>query len=274
MPTVSFQLDDARLSWDIEGEVVSGADEVLLDHDDDLTARAPWSERGFTVAPSLPHEELAALRQGVTRMIAGILAETGAPTEGFTLERYHTFIAADARRHGHVVERIRDGFPLHRFPIDGERLTRRISEICGVPLQTTYANGSPGLFCLRLVRPLSTDNNPPHRDVWLDHLRHAINIYVPLAGSDARTSLPLVPGSHRWSEADIQRTASGARINGWAYTVPSVVGASRPIRMVRPNPGPEEVLVFSPYLIHGGAKNFSEDLTRASLEMRFWRKKT
>jgi ectoine hydroxylase-related dioxygenase (phytanoyl-CoA dioxygenase family) len=40
----------------------------------------------------------------------------------------------------------------------------------------------------------------------------------------------------------------------------------------RPDPQAGEVLVFSPYLIHGGAMNFNSDVTRLSLEMRFWRK--
>ena len=129
----------------------------------------------------------------------------------------------------------------------------------------------PPHFCVRVVRPRSRDNNPPHRDVWLDRLRHAINIYVPLAGSTALSSLPIVPGSHLWAESEIERTVSGARVNGIEFTVPSVVGSTKPLRIVRPDPGLNEFLVFSPYLIHGGAFNQLPDRTRVSLEMRFWR---
>lgn len=42
--------------------------------------------------------------------------------------------------------------------------------------------------------------------------------------------------------------------------------------MVRPDVGPRQGMVFSPYLIHGGAINLEPDLTRVSLEVRFWRK--
>jgi hypothetical protein len=52
-----------------------------------------------------------------------------------------------------------------------------------------------------------------------------------------------------------------------------VVSASRPLTLVRPNPRPNDVLVFSPYLIHGGAYNQERDRTRVSLEMRFWRRR-
>jgi ectoine hydroxylase-related dioxygenase (phytanoyl-CoA dioxygenase family) len=122
-----------------------------------------------------------------------------------------------------------------------------------------------------VVRPRSRDNNPPHRDVWLDRLRHAVNIYVPLAGSSSRSSLPVVTGSHRWAESDIERTLDGARVNGVTFTVPSVVDATYPLTLTRPDPQANQVLVFSPYLIHGGAFNQQPDRTRVSLEMRFWR---
>jgi len=58
-------------------------------------------------------------------------------------------------------------------------------------------------------------------------------------------------------------------VNGASYTIPAVVGAKRPLDVVRPNPTSDQVLVFSPYLIHGGAVNFDEAQTRISVEMRF-----
>ena len=69
----------------------------------------------------------------------------------------------------------------------------------------------------------------------------------------------------------IERTVEGARVNGIVFTVPSGVGATHPIALERPDPGPNEVLVFWPCLIHGGAYNQQPDRTRVSLEMRFWR---
>ena len=32
-----------------------------------------------------------------------------------------------------------------------------------------------------------------------------------------------------------------------------------------------EVMLFSPYLVHGGGYNFNADVTRISLEIRFWK---
>jgi len=98
-----------------------------------------------------------------------------------------------------------------------------------------------------------------------------VNLYVPMAGSNERSSLTLVPGSHHWSESETARTVGGARINSVKFTVPSLVAASRPVRVLRPNPGNNEVLVFSPYTLHGGATNLNRDTTRVSLEIRLWR---
>ncbi|RPD49542.1 hypothetical protein DNI29_01715 [Hymenobacter sediminis] len=106
--------------------------------------------------------------------------------------------------------------------------------------------------------------------MWLDRLRDGINIYFPVAGSTPDSSLTLVPGSHWWPEDRTERTAGGATYNGTAYSVPALKGSNEPLELVRPNPGPEQVLLFSPYLLHGGALNLNSAATRISLEMRFW----
>ena len=41
--------------------------------------------------------------------------------------------------------------------------------------------------------------------------------------------------------------------------------------MITPNPAFDEVLVFTPYALHGGGVNLNKDTTRVSLEMRFWK---
>ena len=52
--------------------------------------------------------------------------------------------------------------------------------------------------------------------------------------------------------------------------MPTLVAAARPLHLLRPNLGTDEVLLFSPYLLHSGAVNLNNDQTRISLEMRFW----
>lgn len=269
---LTLDYDDEQVTFAVEGETAVGGPEVLLDGDDDLTASQSWAPDGFTVAPFLSPDEFARLSDGIRTTLRARIAASGiAVPHEFALDRYHHLVTTDE---AHAVVSARGPWchPVSDLAVPVDRISARVSEILGVTVSTTPPHSEfPEHFCYRVVRPRSRDNNPPHRDVWLDRLRHAVNIYVPFAGSTPRSSLPLVRGSHRWKESEIERTTDGARVNGMTFTVPSVVGAAYPLRLERPDPGPNEVLVFSPYLIHGGAFNQQADTTRVSLEMRFWR---
>ena len=124
---------------------------------------------------------------------------------------------------------------------------------------------------MRIVRPRRpADNNPLHRDSWLARLRDAVNAYIPLAGSNELSSLPVLPGSQRWPESEVERTLAGATMNGVVFTVPAVVAAERGLALQRPRVGENEIMLFSPHVIHGGGVNLNPGITRVSLEMRFW----
>lgn len=270
--TLALAYDEEIVSFTIEGQTGWGAPTVLLDHDDDLTQGRPWAAQGYTVEPFLQPHEYQRLVDGIRTRLATRMAAAGITVPAdFSLDRYHEVVTSDDL-HARVSAQGPWCLPLSDLPIPAEMISQRISEILGLRVSVTPPHREfPEHFCFRVVRPRSRDNNPPHRDVWLDRLRHAVNIYVPLAGSSSRSSLPVVTGSHRWSEAEIERTQEGAQVNGISFTVPSVVGAAYPLTLTRPDPAANEVLVFSPYLIHGGAFNQQADRTRVSLEMRFWR---
>jgi hypothetical protein len=270
--TLALDYDDERVEFTVEGETGWGPEAVLLDADDNLVAGRPWADAGFTVEPFLMPADNARLAAGIQALLARRISGAGfvVPPD-FSMERYHEVITSD-EAHQKVSDQGPWCYGLDDLPIPAEAVSARVSEILGAHVSTTPPHREfPEHFCFRVVRPRSRDNNPPHRDVWLDRLRNAINIYVPLAGSSPRSSLPLVRGSHRWPESAIERTLDGGRVNGIVYTVPSVVGAAHPLTLERPDPRANEVLVFSPYLIHGGAFNQQHDRTRVSLEMRFWR---
>jgi len=55
------------------------------------------------------------------------------------------------------------------------------------------------------------------------------------------------------------------------YSVDAVVASKRPLDMIRPDPQIDQMMLFSPYLIHGCADNSNENETRISLEVRFIR---
>ncbi len=265
-----YELDGESIDVTVEGQTIRGQERVLLAEDDDLTQGAAWAERGYLVAPFLTPSSYQQLVEGVRQRLEASLREAGARVEApFALCDYHRYVTS-SEMHLRALHDSRTGYPLGEFPIALDEVTSRVSELLGV--RVTPYNRAHGLdrWHARVIRPGSRDHNPLHRDVWLDRLRNAVNIYVPLAGSSQDSSLPLVPGSHRWRESELLRTAQGATVDGISYTVPAVVGSDRPLALVRPNPGENELLLFSPYLVHGGARNRT-DRTRSSLEMRFWR---
>jgi hypothetical protein len=116
------------------------------------------------------------------------------------------------------------------------------------------------------------DNNPVHRDVWLEDYDSCVSLYIPVAGGNALSSLILLPGSHHWPESRLEKTIAGARINGLKFNVPAVTPISGNFEAVRPDPKENEGLVFSPYLLHDGAVNLNTDTPRISVEMRLWKK--
>jgi hypothetical protein len=263
-------LDGVPRSVRVEGIGEWGPSTVLLDHGTDLTASAPWAAEGFTVAPFLAPEPTANLASGMASLVRGLMAEAGIGTDdAFVLERYHHYVTTD-EAHQLVVERFRKCLPVDRFPIDPRLVEDRVGQICGERLEIGSLGGVQ-LFCIRIIRPGSNDQNPIHRDGWLEHLRGCLNIYAPLGGSTALSSLGVIPGSHRWVEADICRTRSGAVVDGARFTVPALMASKRDLRLIRPNPSPDEVLVFSPFILHGGAPNLETDRTRVSLELRLVR---
>jgi ectoine hydroxylase-related dioxygenase (phytanoyl-CoA dioxygenase family) len=271
MQLVEYWIDDERVAFQLEGHTEAGPGTVLLESDDNIIRDSGWDDTGYHVAPFLSEAQLRTIRAGFTALIRAEVEAIGVAADGFTLEKYHRYV--NDEQHAAVIKRTRVGFERHQFPIDLSVVEDRISDICGLPLTVNGAKYTGRPFFLRIVRPhKAQDNNPPHRDVWLDHLRDGVNIYAPVAGSNAKSSLPVLPGSHKWSENEIERSTSGARIGGLNFTVPTVTSARIPLRMTRPNPAPSEVMVFSPYLIHGGAANFNDDMTRVSLEMRLWRR--
>jgi hypothetical protein len=146
-----------------------------------------------------------------------------------------------------------------------------ISEILGEPIK--IFNDDLWFRICRPSRVCNNDFNPCHRDVYLDFYRNIVNIYLPVAGSNANSSLKIQPGSHKWNENETMVTKGGAffRHANKKYSVDAVVASKKPLDMIRPDPQIDQMMLFSPYLIHGCSDNSNENETRISLEVRFIR---
>lgn len=269
---MTVTIENKTLDFTINGETYNGEPEVLLDKDVDMLSGTTFNDIGYSIFDILTKAEFEVLKSGFIQMIAGFLKDAGIQNlDNFELVRYHQF--ADNHSHAYVVKQIQNGLNINTMPLGSALIDERISGILGFPVESRNPTLNHHTYSIRIVRPsILTDNNPPHRDVWLDHLRNAVNIYLPVCGSDLNSALPILPGSHKWKESEIERTKAGAVINKVTYTVPCVVGSAYGLTMIRPNPAPGQATLFSPYLIHGGGYNLNTDTTRVSLEMRFWKK--
>jgi hypothetical protein len=247
---------------------------TLIECDDNLFRDTRWNDPGYVVAPFLSATLYRQLQTGIRDLILAYLKQLNVPNlKGFELSQYHHFVGMEPEPHLSLIQKIKSYLPISQFPLASSAVNHRVSDILKVPVSLKHPTYQVEVFSIRIVRPGARDYNPLHRDVWIERLRHGVNCYVPLAGSDENSSLPLIPGSHYWPEEDITRTAEGYVDGNVKFSVPAVMKAIRPLEPIRPNPAPNEILLFSPYLIHGGASNLNRDTTRVSLEMRLWRTK-
>jgi len=268
---LKYTVNHSTLQYETQGARTFGDDVVMLDRDVDLTAKTTWSNEGFTIEKLFTDSVYEDFKSNTHSLLKELWREAGLSMPiNFQLEHYHR-LASTWEMHLRAVEKTKL-LPTNEFPIPINHVEERISEICKERLEVKNPFDGQSVFHFRVIRPMSYDNNPLHRDVWLEDYKDCINLYIPITGSNDLSSLILVPGSHRWPESKIERTVGGAIINGIKFNVPAVTAISVDHEPIRPDPQENEVLIFSPYLIHGGSANQNPDKTRISIEMRLWKK--
>lgn len=268
---MEYEVNGRKIHYQARGEKSFGDSRILLKQAVDLTLKTGWHDTGFTVQPLFSGMAYEAFRVNVKRLLYDLWKKAGLNLpHPFEPDQYHR-LALTQEIHLRAVEQTKLLKASH-FPIDIHLLEERISAICGETLEVRNPWDDQRIFHFRVIRPQSGDNNPLHRDVWLEDYANCINLYIPVAGSNELSSLVILPGSHLWPESRVERTLAGAQIGSSTYNVPAVTAISGDYTVARPSPAENEVLVFSPYLIHGGAVNLNTDVTRISIEVRLWRK--
>jgi len=270
---MKVKLGFKTIEYNVEGVSYVGAEEVLCNIEGDLSAFRKWRKYGYTIKKFLPEGVYLQFHQGMEDLFKKCIQKAGITVpQGFRMSQYHHLVKNDYDKHLKVIEQTkllqRIEMPIHMSIIEA-----KVSEIISIPVESRKPVNGERVFHFRVVRPGEPDFNPIHRDAWQEENKGAINIYVPLAGSNTKSSLLVVPGSHLWPENKVTRTRDGALMNGIKFNVPGVMDSSVPLKLKCPNPGMNQVMVFSPYLLHGGSLNRNRDVTRVSLEMRFWPKK-
>ena len=269
---MEYKVNEQLLSYNPVGPDYWGGDEVLVNSAVDLTQQTPWHEAGYGVEKLFKADVTFQVFLGETsRLIRHLWQSAGLSIDDdVDLTQYHLLVR-DSAQHLAAVGKTKL-IETSLFPLGIKNIEERVSDICKIPLHGKNPYDGLEVFHFRVIRPTHGDNNPLHRDVWLEDYDDCINLYIPIAGSTERSSLVLLRGSHLWPERRVKRTREGAVIGGLTYNVPAVTAIEGPYAPVRPNPGFNEVLVFSPYLIHGGAVNLNNDQTRISIEIRLWKK--
>lgn len=268
---MKYSVNDRSLHYNAEGEKIQGDDRVLLDDAVDLTLKTSWTEQGYTLSKLFSDEVYSAFIKKTHDLLIDLWRNAGLKVpDHFRLDQYH-HIANSTDSHFAAIEKTKL-INTALFPVHIHIVEDAISKICNEPLVAKNPFDGQSIFHFRVIRPQQPDNNPLHRDVWLEDFEDCINLYIPITGSNENSSLVIIPGSHRWPESKIERTLSGAQIDGIKFNVPAVTALSGEFNSIRPNPGDNKVLVFSPYLIHGGSANLNKDQTRISIELRLWKK--
>jgi len=245
---------------DLMDKYTWGKNEVLLDADTNLMEQTDFNTDGYGIVQLAGHNLF--LRKYIEEYIYKLTSKS------IELENYHLEITED--EHTKILHNMpckKDSSPeSHKFC---EELERTVSAIVKKPVRV-FNND----IWIRICRPThisDSDYNPCHKDIYLDFYRNTANIYLPVAGSNNKSSLMIEPGSHKWNENETIVTTGGAYLKkkGKKYSVDAIIASKRPLNMVRPNPSIDEMILFSPYMIHGCSLNNNKDTTRISLEIRF-----
>lgn len=250
-----------------------GESSVIIEKDINLLDKTDFNVSGFKILDMSDYSKLLDL--SITKdkyndllrrfIVNEIFFITG---KRISLENYHREITEDEHK------RIINSMPyktsmyadINAF---SEYIEKFVSDTLGYDVKIFNDD-----LWVRICRPDSfsdNDFNPCHRDIYLDFYRNVVNIYLPVAGSNENSALMLQPGSHKWNESDTMVTKGGASFKylGKKYSVDAIVASKLPLEMIRPNPTEQQVMIFSPYLIHGCSNNSNPDCTRFSLEVRF-----
>ena len=275
MKTFTYKIDKKTYKLNVIGSLIKPKKYYIINNEVNLTKNTNWNKFGYIKTKILNKKIQDEIRKKIILYVNKILIDTF-PKKNFRkfkLINYHKYL--NKSEHYYFLKKIEKGIEFKKVGFEKKIFENAISKLLGVKVTTKNLQSkkiNSKTFALRIVRPEKNDFNPPHKDVYLKRLKNGINIYFPIVGSNKLSSLPILPGSHLLNENEILRTKNGAIVNNVKFRVPCIISCKNGLNLIRPNPNKSQILVFSPYLIHGGGSNDNQNKTRVSLELRFWKK--
>lgn len=269
MSKYTFIINKTNIVLEINNnDIYSGEDLILSKYETDSTINTDWYLRGHTTKKIF--DDIAEFRLLENACLEIVLSafkklKIVAPIN-FELKNYHKLIKSD-NVHREVIKITRN-LSYEDFSFDINFLLSKIARVLNLNLTGMNSSLKKNFIILRISRPNKLDINPPHKDAYLDVWKKTVNIWIPICGNMKKSSLGIVDRSHLISEKYILRTCSGALVDGLKYNVPAILSWKGSNTLIRSRVNIGEMLVFSPYLIHGCAYNEDRDITRVALELR------
>jgi hypothetical protein len=273
---INIQIEDTKYNFNVGADAIFGfgENEILSQKNSDIAYGQPWYNNGFTEIDFLSNDEFITLKNEITQSIKTILEATlKCSLVDFKLEDYHKFITNNDD-HLLVVSQTRDLFE-DNVTINLPFIKRKIENILHLKLTDIVPGTNYKMhLIIRINRPNSNDFNPPHKDIYEFYDEYKltpkmINCWIPVAGVNINSSLPLAPSSHLISENKIERTFTGGYFEGNKYRVRIIKKWDGSNNLIRSKAKYGQILLFSPYLVHGVAINNTSQ-TRVALELRLF----
>jgi len=274
--SLSFTVNNKEKRFDVESEFFKrGANEIQFQNP--LFSDEEFLKNGYMVA-QMPTNWHQIIIKSISDYLKEALGQHNIYPKEFKLDQYHTYVNDDI--HQKVVDSFRggmdgtNGIPIEKLGIDIPEFDSFINQTIKSNRQVSVHYQKNGLsvkkFWIRIIRPNTNDNNPPHKDSHLERNRNMVISFYPVAGCNELSSLPVVQCSHLESESEYIISASPSYVEGKRFNVPAIVHRNKGLNLITPNPKEGEILIFTPELIHGGGINRNTDTTRISLEMRYF----
>lgn len=224
-----------------------------------------WYKEGYKVIDVFNTKEHLTNKKIIRKNLKKILKHPN--NKIFNIDKYHKHV--DDKKHLKVIKKTRELNP-KIFNKIKKKIFSKIYEEFKISFKKNKILKKE-IAILRLNRPGGQyDMNPPHRDGYLNYWSKSLNIWYMISGSYKTCALPIIPKSHLIKENKLTLTRPFSKMNGVQYHVPTIIKINnkKKIYFKIPKIKPGQVLIFSPFLIHGFGYNFSPNLSRIALELR------
>jgi len=167
-----------------------GEDEVLLEKDINLLSKTSFNHKGYHIFPITNYRET--FHTLLSRNISTIIGST----MDIDIEKYHIYV--NEEQHKQVLNTMPYKKQSHLWSDFSTYIETFMSEILNEKVKIFNDD-----IWVRICRPnhISTEDfNPCHKDVYFDFYRNTVNIYLPVVGSNEKSSLMVQEGSHLLNE--------------------------------------------------------------------------